>query len=238
MHSASVNSIDVDASENFLVTASDDKTARIWAVRDSKLLRTLRPPEGPGIEGMLYAVAISPNGSTVAVGEYTGPEIGPTCIYFYDRADGRLVHAIGGLPDTTDHLAYSADGRYLAVALNHASGVRVYRSSDYAEVGRDASYGDASTWVEFDRNGRLLTASDDGFVRAYDSRFHLTGRFEPPGGNWIQSARFSPDASKVAVGFTDSAAINVLSGRDLSFLYAPDTHFSNQSLGTHAGLVA
>ena len=171
-------------------------------------------------------------------GGYRGPEIGPTCIYFYDRADGRLVHAIGGLPDTTDHLAYSADGRYLAVALNHASGVRVYRSSDYAEVGRDAIYGDASTWVEFDRNGRLLTASDDGFVRAYDSRFHLTGRFEPPGGNWIQSARFSPDASKVAVGFTDSAAINVLSGRDLSFLYAPDTHFSNQSLGTHAGLVA
>ena len=72
MHSASVNSIDVDASENFLVTASDDKTARIWAVRDGKLLRTLRPPEGPGIEGMLYAVAISPNGSTVAVGGLQG----------------------------------------------------------------------------------------------------------------------------------------------------------------------
>src|SRR5262249_55494131 len=39
----------------------------------------------------------------------------------------------------------------------------------------------------------------------------------------LYAARFSPDGSKVAVGFGDSTAVNVLSGTDLSFLYAPDT---------------
>ena len=45
-------------------------------------------------------------------------------------------------------------------------------------------------------------------------------------------ARFSPDASRIAVGFDDSTKVNVLSGDDLRFLYAPDTsQVDNGNLG-------
>jgi hypothetical protein len=53
--------------ERYLVTASVDKTARVWDLTSGKLLQVLRPPIGPGDEGKLYAVAISPDGETVSL---------------------------------------------------------------------------------------------------------------------------------------------------------------------------
>jgi WD40 repeat protein len=70
MHTAPIRNIDVDAQERFLVTASDDKTARIWSLASGELLRVLRPPLGPGNEGKLNAVAISPDGAIVAAAGY------------------------------------------------------------------------------------------------------------------------------------------------------------------------
>ena len=223
MHTATIVGIDVDAAERFLVTASDDKTARVWDLHDGKLLQILRPPQGDGSEGMLYAAAISPDGNTIAVGGYTGPDEGPYSAYLFDRASGKLIRSIPGFPGRIDHFSYSSDGRYLAVALHGGYGIRLYRSSDYSEVARDTDYSDNCYWAEFDRRGRLVTASYDGFVRLYDERFHLIAKKAALGGKQPYSARFSPDGSQIAIGFNDTTSVNVLSGHDLSFLYAPQT---------------
>ena len=55
----------------FAVTASDDKTVRVWSLADGALLRTIRLPAGPGNVGKAYAVAISPDGATIAAGGWT-----------------------------------------------------------------------------------------------------------------------------------------------------------------------
>ncbi|MFO1433776.1 MAG: caspase family protein [Candidatus Competibacteraceae bacterium] len=224
MHTAPISRIDVDAAERYLVTASFDKTARVWDLADGKLLRILRPPLGSGNEGRLFAVAISPDGKTVAVGGWTGYEWNTKySIYFFDRDSGKLTRRVDGLPNVINHLAYSPDGRYLAVALGRDNGIRVYRTSDLAEVGRDTDYGGGSYWVEFDRQGRLVSTSEDGYLRLYGADFKLIAKRSAPGGKDPFSARFSPSGDKVAVGFDDSTAVNVLSGEDLSFLYAPAT---------------
>ncbi len=72
MHTAAIPRIDVDAQERYLVTGSEDKTVRVWSLPNGKLLRVLRPPIGEGYEGQIYAVAISPDGKTVAAGGRTG----------------------------------------------------------------------------------------------------------------------------------------------------------------------
>lgn len=222
MHTALIRRIDMDARERYLVTASDDKTARVWDLANGKLLQVLRPPIGPGNEGKLYAVAIAPDGETVAVGGWTSPTGTNTNIYLFDRSSGQLQRQIPGLPNVTHHLAYSADGRYLAAALGD-QGIRIYRSRDGVEVGRDTGYGERSNWVEFDRAGRLVSTCLDGYIRLYDADFKLLGKRQAPGGKQPSAARFSPADDAIAVGFYDSNAVNVLSGKDLSFLYAPAT---------------
>lgn len=220
MHTAVVKRIATDAAERFLVTASHDKTARVWDVSSGELLKVLRPPQGDGSDGMLYAIAISPDGATVAVSGY-GFSDQSTSIYLFDRASGKLTKHIDELPNVVEDLAYSSDGRYLAAAFGQ-DGIRVYRSSDDHEIARDTDYGADSNSAEFDRTGRLVTTCLDGALRLYDANFRLVAKRQASGGKQPHLARFSPDGSKVAVGFADSTAVNVLSGQDLTFLYASD----------------
>lgn len=213
MHTAPIRRIDVDAAERYLVTASHDKTARVWDLASGKLLQVLRPPLGSGNEGRLDAVAISPDGRTVAVGGWTGWDwYGEASIYLFDRDSGQLTQRITGLSTVILHLAYSPDGRYLAAALFGTNGIRVYATSDLAEVGRDTDYGDDSYWVEFDRRGRLVSTSYDGYLRLYGADFKLITKRPAPGGKQPFTARFSPSGDQVAVGFGDTTAVNVLSG--------------------------
>ncbi len=237
MHTATITRIAVDQQERYLITASLDKTARVWDLQTGKLLQTLRPPIGEGSEGTLYAVAMSPDGSTVAMGGLTAPtnaseESNAIKIYLFDRASGHLIRRISGLPNVINHLAYSLDGQYLAAALGGGEGIRIYRSADWREVNKDTDYGDNSYWVEFDTQGRLVSTSDDGYIRLYNKDFHLIAKQAAPGGKEPYSARFSPDGSKIAVGFYDSTAVNVLSADTLALLYAPDTKgIKNGNLG-------
>jgi WD40 repeat protein len=242
MHTAAIKRIGVDAANRYLVTASEDKTVRVWELPAGRLLRVIRPALGRGDEGKLYAVTISPDGSTIAAAGWTGISGDKDCIYLFDRESGRLVRRLVGLPEVVTHLAYSPDGRYLAATLGEKNGVRVYLTSTYSPAGEDTDYGDSSYGAEFDRTNRLATTSDDGFIRLYappiesaGGRLRLIAKQSAAQGKQPYAVSFSPDGSRLAVGFDDSTQVAVLSARDLSLLYAPDTSgVNNGNLGSVA----
>ena len=230
MHTAVINRIGVDAQNRFLVTGSDEKTVRVWDLASGNLLKILRPPIGESNEGKINAVAISPDSSTVAAGGWTqfadgSSETSPEGhnIYLFDRSTGAMKNRITGLPNVINHLAYSKDGKFLAATLGAGKGIRVFRT-DGTPAGEDTDYGAASYWADFDADGRLVTTCLDGFIRVYESRtFRLAFRNKAQGGNQPYSAVFSPDGSKIAVGFNDSTNVDVLSTKDLTHLYSPST---------------
>ena len=233
MHTAPVYHIAVDARGRWLVTASSDKTARVWDLTTGQLRNVLRPPLGPGFEGTLDAVALSPDAATVAVGGYTQFNDGRNdvppdgdAIYLFDRATGRVLKRLARLPNIILDLAFSPDGRYLAASLGHNSGVSVYRSDAWVLVGQDTDYSARSPGADFSRDGRLVTASLDGYIRLYrvdNSGLRLLAKQAAPGGRQPYSVRFSPDGRLIAVGFADSPAVNVLDGSTLALRYDPDT---------------
>jgi WD40 repeat protein len=230
VHTAPFNRIGIDAANRFLVTGSLDKTVRVWELdtgpsKQSKvrLVRVIRPPVGEGNEGAIDAVAISPNGKTIACGGWLGFEWNKSMdIYLFDRASGALVKRITGLPNVINHLSFSKNGQFLVAALVQNSGIRVYRTSDGSLVGQDREYGDDSYGADFDNSGWLVTVSFDGYIRLYDRSFHLLKKTKTLGGRQPYSVRFSPDGSRIAVGFYDPVRVDVLSGQDLSWLFSPD----------------
>ena len=234
-HTNKIPAISVDRKARYLVSGSYDKTARVWDVNSGRLIQTLRIPIGSGPIGRIYAVAISPNGDRVAVGGWTGKSPEDQSIYLFDRSTGRMDVHLGGLSAVVNHLVFSKDDRYLAASLGRNDGIRIYDMGGYKEIAMDKDYADAVNFADFDAHGRLVTASSDGKVRLYNSKFNLISSRDGPGGKRPHSAVFSPDDKKIAVGYSDSIAVDVLSGDDLSWLYSPDTkEFDNGNLSSVA----
>jgi WD40 repeat protein len=228
MHTAPIWAQAVDAAGRFAVTASADRTLRIWSVADGKLLRTIWVPAGPENVGAIEKVAISPDGSTIAAGGYTERLYGDMPIYLFERESGNLIKRIGGdLPSDTKSLTFSPDGRFLAAALDTGQGLRVFdRDKDWSEVFRDDQYGDSSHGAAFARDGRLATTCYDGLIRLYQydptnerPNFRRVGEpVRAPSGLRPHGVAFSPDGKLLAVGYAGGVAVDILNGTTLALV--------------------
>ncbi|MES3022138.1 MAG: caspase family protein [Pseudomonadota bacterium] len=226
MHTGQIRSIAADPGGRWAVTAGDDKSARVWDLASGRIEQVLRPPIGQGHEGKLFAVAISPDGATVAAAGSTGPEWnGQAQVYLFDRASGRLLRRLAGMPEIIVHLAFSPDGRWLAATLGDEHGIRAWDLHRDGPPFVDASYGAASYGASWSADGRLVVASLDGKLRLYRSG---AGGLEKllearaPGGKGPFGVAFSPDGTSIAVGYQDAPRVDVLDAATLELRFSPD----------------
>jgi WD40 repeat protein len=221
-HNAPISSLAADSAERYLVTASLDRTVRVWDRSSLRQLRVIYFPAA-GLNGAkAFTAAITPDGSTIAAG---GSDL--HSIYILDRASGNLVRRIADLREPVFELHYSPDGRFLAATLDSDRGVEFYRTSDYRLMGDDNSYADAATTVAFSPKDALLaTGSLDGYVRLYrvasDGRLQLLRKRKPDQKDPPVALAFSPDGQKLAVSldYRDGyPEVEVWNPRTLATLY-------------------
>jgi uncharacterized caspase-like protein/WD40 repeat protein len=200
--------------------------------RDAKLLRTLRPPIGPGSDGRIDAVAVAPDGGWVAAGGQDAAEkaLGGHFVYIFDVPTGAVVARLGPLGGSIDHLAVSPDGRYLAAALAGGRGLRVWESTGSGGAGwrlaaEDSDYGGQSaSGAAFDRAGALYTVAYDGKLRRYAPGFRGTPRsMATRGGRRPMSVAVHPSGDTVAVGYLDTTAVDIHKAATLAWSFAADT---------------
>ncbi len=235
MHTATIKRIDIDRNQQLLVTGSRDKTVCLWDLASGSLLHTLRLPIDGGDEGKVFAVAISPDGQTVAATGWTGYTWDRSySIYLFDSSSGQLRERLSGLEKAILDLTFSPDGRWLAAGLGGKKGLRLYHKNgnNWLPAGEDRNYSGGIYGLSFapitadGAENRLVTSCYDGFLRLYrvdNNGLTLQKKSRAGGGKMPYGVAFSPDGSKIAVGYYNSTAITVHDGKSLAKLYTADT---------------
>ena len=137
---------------NFLATASDDNTVRIWNVMSGEHINERHH---------LYTIDFICWNNNNQLVSYSEED---KCVFVWN-ADSGASRLLEGHEDGVHHVAWSADGQL--ASASHDSTVRVW----------DPATGNACTLeghtssvrqVAWSADGRLASASDDGTVRVWD----------------------------------------------------------------------
>lgn len=229
LHAGSLRSLSADREGRWLVTGSSDKTVRIWALPSGNPAGVIRPPIGRGGDGIINAVAISPDGGTIACGGRTRESETSRTVYLFDRESRRMLNRIRGLPENIVQLQFSRDGRVLAVGLGGAGGgLRLYavnRKGDrleIAQIGREQALGGAVRGLDMDGAGRVAATTADGALRLYSRDLRLLAEKELPKEEGPSGVRFSPDGRRIAMGYFRVARVDVFAADGLKPIATPD----------------
>ena len=99
-HMALIRSIVFTPDGSELISASDDKTIRVWDAGTGRIVRTIRGEIGDGDPGKIYALALSRDGRLLAAGGRTGTAGQGQLIRLYDLNEGTLIGLLQGHDET------------------------------------------------------------------------------------------------------------------------------------------
>ncbi len=200
-HAAPIRRLAVDADETIAVTASDDKTARVWDLRSGELRQTLRSPIGAGTVGKLYGAAVHPKRAIVALGGSTGESAGGHAIYLFALDTGRLVQRIDARRGDIKRLVWTADGTLLIAAYEGAHGIRAFDQS--GNMVFEEAYGGGSYGLSILPTGLLASVARDGHLRVYRAEASKVTKVRqwPTRASDPLSVSLSPDETRAAIGY-------------------------------------
>jgi WD40 repeat protein len=177
-----------------VVTASYDKTARIWDAATGAPIKTLA-----GHQGAVNMAMFSPDGSQVLTASSDGTA------RIWNSETGDPIRVLTGHVDEVNTAVFSPDGKRIVTASYDAT-ARIWEiASDKAKIlrGHESSVLSAV----FSRDGALvLTSSSDKTSRLWDTQFGRSIGVLGGHGDGITSAAFSHDNAYVLTGSRDNTA--------------------------------
>jgi WD40 repeat protein len=170
-HMASVVDVAITPDGKQFVTASNDKTVRVWDIETGKTVRMIRGEAGPGNWGTIYAMALSPDGRWLAIGGllHDIDKSIATAIKLYDFASGSQVALLKGHDNVVHALAFSPDGARLISGNADKTAIIWDLTTRKALVQLSGHEGRINA-VAFSNDGkRAVTGSQDETLRLWNA---------------------------------------------------------------------
>jgi WD40 repeat protein len=214
LHTGSIWGIATDARNRYVVTASEDRTLRIWESSSGRLLKTLRSPENDITQGKFFAVDISADASTIVAGGKLSLENQTTdLIYLYNRTTGKVIRTLKDLPAKVFCLKFSPDGKYILAGLEGNKGLIMFETDSGKLIFQDKNYQGDIYGIDFESSGKnFASVSFDGILRIYDNtKLQKKIITQKMIGEKPYSVAFSTKENLVAVGCFSAVRVGLFS---------------------------
>ena len=207
-----------------IVTASADKTARIWDARTGAELAVLS-----GHAGFVYSAAYSPDGTRIVTAS------DDKTARIWDARTGAELAVLSGHAGFVDSAAYSPDGTRIVTASDDKT-ARIWDARTGGQLAVLSGHGDIVVSAAYSPDGtRIVTASADKTARIWDARTGVELAVLSGHAGFVYSAAYSPDGIRIVTASADKTAriwdartggqLAVLSGHGdivVSAAYSPD----------------
>jgi WD40 repeat protein len=198
-HSGTVSSAGFSPDGARIVTASNDRTAKVWDARTGAQLLELKGHTG-------RSAGFSPDGTRIVTGGGVA-ENQPGEVTVWDARSGSLLLELKGHTNPVASAAFSPDGtRIVTGSADRTAKVWDARSGS-ALLGLKGHTGTVVSAAFSPDGARIVTASDDRTAKVWDARTG-TPLLELKGhpNNWLRSAAFSPDGTRIVTASWDQTA--------------------------------
>jgi WD40 repeat protein len=156
-HQGPVTTAVANADGTRILTASDDRTTRIWDTRTGQQLSILR-----GGDTSVASAAFSPDASRVVTTDRRDANV-----YVWDAASGAQTAVLRGHSAPVVHAAFSPDGRRLITASDDGT-ARLWDAERAGAIAVLEGHAGPVTSAAFSPDGRLVaTTSQDGTARLW-----------------------------------------------------------------------
>ncbi len=187
-HTAPVQAIAISPGSDWLVTASADRSVRLWNASTGAERMTLT-----GHTDRVNAVAIAADGTWLAT---AGAD---RSIRAWDATTGTLRARFTGHKAQINAVAIAPDGTWLASASDDLS-VRIWNASTGAQRAKLTGHSDRVTSVAVDPSGTwLATTSDDRSVRIWNVTTEREQDRLVVSTDWARSVAIAPSGTWLAV---------------------------------------
>ncbi|WP_204105611.1 MULTISPECIES: serine/threonine-protein kinase [Spirulina sp. CCY15215] len=200
-HSDKVLDLAISPDSQYLATASEDKTIKLWELATGEEVQTLQNKAGE--ESAFHSVTFSPNGKVLASGDFNN------VIQLWKVKNGKKIRQLkghGGFVAGVNSLAFSWDGEILA-SVGGDKTLRIWevKSGKCLHILRSHSRWLSSVSMSPDRQ-TLVTASADQTIKIWD--FHAGTELKTIKNDaalfaGFNAVTFSPDGKIIATASDD-----------------------------------
>jgi len=192
-----------------IVTASGDKTARVWDARTGVQIAVLA-----GHGDIVESAAYSPDGTRIV----TASDDGTARVW--DARTGVLLNVLSGHGSTINSAGYSPDGTRIVTASADKT-ARIWDARTGASLAVLSGHRDSVLYAAYSPDGtRIVSASYDATARIWNARTYAQVAILAGHRGYIESAAYSPDSKRIATASADKTVRiwDARTGRQLGVL--------------------